>query len=111
MEEELPEQHDSSTHKALEDAKKEHRLAPYQWKKGQSGNPKGRTPGKSAKERAQRMLESMTDDEFEDFLHGIDKRTIWEMAEGKAKQDMNLRGTLTISQVLDGLENGQTPTE
>lgn len=64
-------------------AKKQHRLAPWQFKKGQSGNPKGRPPGKSLKERAKVMLNSMTEEEEQEFLQGIDKRTIWEMAEGK----------------------------
>lgn len=87
-------------------------LKPYQFKKGQSGNPNGRPPGKSVKERAQAMLRAMTDDEFEDFLHGIDKKTVWEMAEGKAKQDVDIQATLTMSDVLDSLEkDGQPPKE
>ena len=32
----------------------------------------------------------MTDEEREAFLEGIDKKTIWEMGEGKAKQDVGL---------------------
>lgn len=80
-------------------------LAPYMFKKGQSGNPKGRPPGKSVKERAQAMLRSMDDEQFEEFLHGLDKRVIWEMAEGKPKQDVEHGGIVTISHVLDSLEN------
>lgn len=64
-------------------------LRPYQFKKGQSGNPNGRPLGKSVKERAKLMLASMSDNEFEDFLHGLDKKTVWEMAEGKPKQDVS----------------------
>lgn len=89
--EELQEQ-PLSRHDILEKEKaaknKADHLAPWQFKKGQSGNPKGRVVGKSVKERAQAMLRSMTDEEFEEFLHGIDKRTVWEMAEGKPKQDI-----------------------
>lgn len=68
---------------------------PWLWKKGQSGNPKGRPAGKTAKERAKDYLATMTDDEFEDFLAGMEKKVIWEMAEGKAKQDVE--GDITIS--------------
>lgn len=85
MDEELVEQHESST---------EHHLKPWQFKPGQSGNPKGRTPGKSLKERARVMLNAMTEEEEQEFLAGIDKRTIWEMAEGKPKQDMELSGEM-----------------
>ena len=53
-----------------------------------NGRPEGRPKGKTAKERAKDYLMAMNDEEFENFLHGIDKKTIWEMAEGKAKQDI-----------------------
>lgn len=59
-------------------------LQPYQYKKGQSGNPSGRPKGISLKEYAKQKLLSMTDEEREEFFDGINKDTIWEMAEGKA---------------------------
>lgn len=79
----------------LKEQDKYSRLQPYQFKKGQSGNPNGRPPGKSLKERAKAMLNAMTEEEEQAFLEGIDKKTIWEMAEGKAKQDVDLSGEIT----------------
>lgn len=70
-------------------------LRPYQFKKGQSGNPSGRPAGKSLKERAKAMLNTMTAEEEQVFLEGIDKKTIWEMAEGKPKQDLEADIILT----------------
>ena len=97
MDEELQEQ-PLSRHDILENEKekanKASHLQPWQFKKGQSGNPRGRVPGKSLKERAKAMLNAMTEEEEQDFLAGIDKRTIWEMAEGKAeaKTDVTTNG-------------------
>jgi len=78
----------------LEISKKAPQLAPYQYKKGQSGNPSGRPAGKSLKQYTIEKLNSMTDEEREEFLEGIDKKLIWEMAEGKAesKTDITSKG-------------------
>ena len=62
-------------------------LQPYQWKKGQSGNPKGRKAGKSMKDFARDMLSKLTDDERMEFLKGIPKDVIWRLAEGNPAQD------------------------
>ncbi len=84
-------------------------LKPWQFKKGQSGNPSGKKPGTiSLKVFAKNYIQDLTEEEKLEFMEGIDKKTIWEMAEGKAKQDMELSGSLSISDVLNKLENGQT---
>lgn len=85
---------------------------PWLYKKGQSGNPGGRPIGsKSLKTYIKEKFLVMTDDEREAFLEGLDKKTVWEMAEDKPKQGTELSGNLTISEVLDSLDDGQTPKE
>lgn len=73
-------------------------LQPYQFKKGQSGNPSGRKAGKSLKEYAKEMLATMTDEERQEYLHGISKEVIWKLAEGNpaTKSDVTVDGPITI---------------
>jgi hypothetical protein len=71
-------------------------LAPWQFKPGVSGNPLGRPVGTiSLKEYAKKMIQEMTEPERMEFLRGLPKKVIWEMAEGKPKQDMDLKGEVT----------------
>lgn len=65
-------------------------LRPFQWKKGQSGNIMGRPKGKTMKEYARQYLERMTDEERDEWLEGLSKDSIWEMAEGKPKADVDI---------------------
>lgn len=70
-------------------------LKPYQFKKGQSGNPAGRKPGISLKERAKAYLATLTDEEALEYWNGMDKKTVWEMAEGKP--DAKIEGDIRVN--------------
>ncbi len=79
---------------------------PNLFQPGVSGNPKGKPKGTfSLKTYAKKMLEEMPDDEKIAFLRGLPKEVVWKMAEGNPKQDTEVRGSLTIGEVLDDLEN------
>ena len=69
-------------------------LKQYQWQKGQSGNPQGGKKGKRLKTFALEMLENMSEEDKAEFLKSIDPKIVWEMAEGKAKQDVEVDATI-----------------
>lgn len=81
-------------------------LKPYQWVKGQSGNPAGRPVGKSMKEYAREHLRKMTEEERQEFMNGIDKEVIWKMAEGNPEQEV--KGGITISDLINKFKDGDT---
>ena len=83
---------------------------PWLFKKGNPGGP-GRPVGKSLKEYSREYLSKMTEEERLAFLDGLPKVDIWKMAEGNPKQDTEIKGNLTISQVLDELEHGHKTEE
>ncbi len=86
-------------------------LKPYQFKPGESGNPGGRPKGTMKSYLAKKFME-MSEEEKEAFLieHKVDGKAQIEFGEGKAKQDMEVSGKLSISNVLDQLENGRQET-
>lgn len=77
---------EETTGEQLENSRVPKQLLPHVYKKGQSGNPAGRPPGISLKEYVKLKFLSMTDEEREEFLNGIDKKILWEMAEAKPAQ-------------------------
>lgn len=90
---EMPEHQAIEQSKIKEKKGRADHLAPWQFQPGKSGNPGGRPPGvKSLKQYAKEYLLSLPEEEKLEYMRGMDKRTIWEMAEGKAKQDVSVDG-------------------
>ena len=72
---------------------------PWLWKKGFCPNPGGRPAGKSMKAYAKEYLSKLTDEEKDEWLEGMDKETIFKMAEGnpETKSEVKIDGEKMIS--------------
>ncbi len=96
-------------------------LKPWQFKKGQSGNPSGAKRGKKVKTYLAERFMAMTDKEKDAFLNQISPDLAWRMAEGNPPQEVEHSGEVAMpfkiiiekpddrKQLSEGTENKDVP--
>jgi len=73
-------------------------LKPYQWKKGQSGNPTGRKIGsKSLKQWVREYFHQLDDEEKMEFLKEVPPDLAWKMAEGNPETKIESTVDLSVN--------------
>jgi hypothetical protein len=82
------------------------------FRKGFSGNLKGRPAGKSMKEWIREKLSHMTEEERNEYVKGMNKVDVLKFGEGMPQQDITSGGDKIIpTPLLDGLYNNNRNTE
>src|SRR6266700_422265 len=85
---------------AIQDKKQDYAwLKPTQWKKGQSGNPKGKKPGKSMKTYLKEKFEKMNDEQRIEFLNRVAPDIAWKMAEGNPTNEVEGEMNVKVSKL------------